>query len=488
MGPSLTTCAGYANRFAVYRLLAFLVLVVGCGQEPGPDTPALEHGLAVGDSLLALRGVTVIDGLGNPPRPDQVVVLREDRIAAVLPVADFTSSDSVRVVDLDGRFVMPGLIDMHAHVTILPLGDDGRLAGRMDRAVSEEVLRTLLGFGITTVRNPAAPTEDGVALREAVASGELLGPTIRTAGHALNRRSFGGPFVATPDAEAVRAEVRRQAAAGVDYAKVYASLPPDLIAVAVGEAHTHGLEVVGHLQRTTWTEAARLGTDHITHGAPWSAAYLPDSARVGYRGTIKDRIAWLESVDLDGPAIREMIAALADSGVTVDPTLIAYRTKLWGDDPAYLANPDSVYAPRLVRDLWRRGTFTDDWTAEDYARGQAVWPRMLALTKALYDGGVLLTAGSDLPNPWVVPGASLHGELELLHDAGISPLEVLKMATHNGAVALRLVDETGSVEAGKRADLLVLDADPSADLANTRRITWVVQGGTFYDPDVLLGR
>lgn len=464
-------------------VLALALLLLGCRSEP--PTLTLAHGLDVGDSLLVLRGVTVIDGLGSQPAPDQVVVLRGDRIEAVMAEADFAPGDSVRVVDLSGHFVMPGLIDMHAHITILPM-ENGRLAARMDRAASEEVLRTLLAFGITTVRNPAAPNEDGAALREAVASGDLLGPTIRTAGRALNaRRSGFGPFVGTPDADAVRVEVRQQASDGVDYVKVYASMPPDLIAVAIEEAHAQGIEVVGHLQRTTWTAAARLGIDHLTHGAPWSAAYLPDSVRATYRGRLKDRMTWLEHIDLDGPSIREMIAVMADSGVTLDPTLIASHTKFAGDDEGYLANPDSVYAPRLVRDLWRRGSFTDDWAPEDYARGRAAWPRMLALTKALHEGGVVLTAGSDLPNPWVVPGASLHDELILLHSADIPPLEVLKMATYNGAVSLKMEGEIGSIEAGKQADLLILTADPSRDLANSRAIVWVVRDGVFYDPDTL---
>ncbi len=464
-----------------------LLLMIGCGAESPVPTVSLAHGLAVGDSLLALRGVTVIDGLGNPPVSDQVVVLRGDRIEVVMSEAEFAPGDHVRVVHLPGRFVMPGLIDTHAHVTILPVEESGRLADRMDRAVSEAVLRTLLAFGITTVRNPAAPTEDGVALREAVASGEPLGPTIKTSGRALNARRAGfGPFAGTPDAASVRAEIRQQAEAGVDYVKVYAAMPPDLIAVAIDEAHANGLDVVGHLQRTTWTEAALLGIDHITHGAPWSGAYLSDSVRAGYRGTLKDRMTWLEHIDLEGEAIREMIAALADSGVTVDPTLIAYHTKFAGDDPAYLANPDSIYAPHLIRDLWRRGTFTDDWRPQDYARGRAAWPTVLALTKALYDGGVLLTTGSDLPNPWIVPGASLHDELLLLHSAGIPSLDVLRMATYNGAVSLGIEGEVGSVEAGKQADLVVLTADPSADLANTRAVEWVVKKGMFYAPDSLL--
>ena len=430
------------------------------------------------DDCLVLHDVTVIDGRGNSPVEHQVVVIRNGVIASIAHVDEFGDPPANQSFNVSGMYVMPGLVDMHAHVTILPMNEDGSLATRIDREASEEALQTLLDFGITTVRNPAAPSEDGVALREAVSSRATVGPHIRTAGSTLNLGSSrSGPSVSTPTESRVREEVQRQAELGVDYIKVYGSLSPELIAAAIQEAHVHGLEVIGHLQRTTWTAATELGIDHITHGAPWSADYLPNPLRSSYRGTLKDRMFWLENVDLSGPAIREMIEVMADRGVTVDPTLIAYRTKFYGDDPHYVNSPDSIYAPQLVRDIWHRGTFTSDWTAADYARGHAVWPRVLELTKAMYDGGIVLTAGSDLPNPWVIPGVSLHEELRLLHEAGIPPLEVLKIATYNGAWSLGLEERIGSVEVGKDADLIVLRADPSVDLSNTRRIEWVLVDG-----------
>ena len=455
-----------------FRSLVLAALLAGCAAEapPCPD-------------CLVLRDVTVIDGRGSAPVPHQTLLLRDGRIAAIGAVDTVAVPPEAEMLDLSGRFVMPGLIDMHAHVTILPMEAGGRLASRMDSAASAEVLRTLLAFGITTLRNPAAPAEDGVALREAVASGTLLGPTIRTAGNTLNRGgSITGPSVPTPTEAAVRAEVQRQAFLGVDYIKVYSSLPPDLVAAAIDEAHAQGLEVIGHLQRTTWTEGSSAGIDHLTHGAPWSAAYLPEASQAGYRGTLKDRLTWLERVDFDGPAMQTMLQVMVDSGVTLDPTLIASRTKFLGDDPHYLANPDSIYAPPLIRSIWQRGTFTSDWTASDYARGHAVWPRVLDLTKRFYDAGILLTAGSDLPNPGVIPGVSLHEELQLLHDAGIPSLAVLQIATYNGAVALRLDEEIGSIEVGKEADLVILAADPVADLANTRAIEAVVLDGRVFYP------
>ncbi len=144
--------------------------------------------------------------------------------------------------------------------------------------------------------------------------------------------------------------------------------------------------------------------------------------------------------------------------------------------------------PAIVREIWQRTTFTGDWTAEDYDRGRSVWPRVPELTYRLYEGGVHLTVGTDFPNPWVIPGVSFHEELELLAEAGIPTLEVLKMATYNGAVALGLEAEIGSIEVGKRADLVVLTSNPAAHLANTRAIDLVLLGGQPLKPAVLLTR
>ena len=451
-------------------VLVLAALAAGCRPAPCPG-------------CLVLHDVTVIDGLGNAPAAHRTVVVRDGRIAEVAAAEGYRPPPGADVRDLGGRFVVPGFVDTHAHVTVLPPGPDGGLADRMDREASEAVLRTLVAFGVTSVRNPAAPLEDGPALRDAVAAGDVFGPTIRTAGPLINARRPGG----TPHDEAsVRAEVRRQAAGGVDLVKVYAGLSPDLVGAAIDEAHALGLEVVGHLQRTTWGEAAALGIDHVTHGAPWSAAYLPDSLRAAYGGSMRDRIAWLEGVDLDGPEVRRTVRALAERGVTLDPTLVAFRTKFWGDAPVYLQNPDSVYAPPLVRDDWRRGTFVDDWTADDFARAKAAWPVLLGLTRRLYEAGVPLGVGSDLPNPWVVPGASFHEEMRLMHEAGIPALDVLRFATSGGAAILGL-DGTGRVAVGAEADLVVLDADPLADLANTRAIALVVLDGRPLVPADVLG-
>jgi imidazolonepropionase-like amidohydrolase len=417
--------------------------------------------------VTALRHVTVISGLGTAPQSDFDVIVDGARIAAVAPHGLIKLPAQARVMDLPGCYVIPGLIDMHAHVTFLRPSD---------RGASEQVLKTLLDFGITTVRNPSAPAREGVALREDVRAGRIIGPRIFTSGEAINIGTVGS------EAE-VRAEVARQAAAGVDFIKLYAGLPPELVRAGISEAHRRKLPVVGHLQETDWTQAAQAGIDFVTHGAPWSASLLPAALRDTYRrrisrqGAMKARIFWLEKVDLDGPQVREMIRTMAQHGVSVDPTLVAYESKFKRNSPKYAGSLDLQYASEAMRANWTDGGATADWTDADFRRMDAAWPKMLRLTRMLHHGGVMLTAGSDLPNLFVVPGVSLHQELELLVQAGLPPLEVLKIATHNAAKALGILNETGAVEAGKLADLVVLSADPLSDIRNTRKIKLVMTKG-----------
>jgi imidazolonepropionase-like amidohydrolase len=446
---------------------------------------------------LAVTGVTVIDGTGAAPLQNATVVVESGRIAAVGRSGEVAIPTGADVVDGHGRFLVPGFVDVHAHATYLEWSHDnaGRSQATYDRKISEETLRLLLAHGITTIRNPGGPTEEAVRLREDVASGRLVGPRIRTAGEPLNVAPyFDGLMRPVATVEEIRREVGKQARAGVDFIKLYAGLPAPLVRAAVAEAHAHGLRAIGHLQATSWTAAARAGIDGLCHGADWSEEELAPGRRDAYReavaarGAMKARIEWLEAVDPEGPEIRTMVEAIVAHGVAVDPTLVACETKFKGDEKAYLESPDLALAPEPMRKSFAANSFVRDWTPEDFRRGHAVWPKMLALVKRYREGGVLLTAGSDEPNAWIVPGPGFHRELALLVEAGIPALEVLSIATRNGAKALGLTGETGTISPGKRADLVFLKADPSTSIANTRTIEWVMKDGVRYEPGKLLAR
>ncbi len=470
-GRIVAAVRGNPRRVSAWAPLA--LLLAACG----PKDPARD--------ILALTNARVVDGNGGPVLDNVTVVIEDGRIALVGPAAAVTLPAGARHIDLTGQVVMPGLVDMHYHVTTGAMryrrDAAGRLDSTYDRRLAERLLKVALARGITTIRDPgASPLEAAIALREAVDSGRVLGPRIFTA----------GPIISDPrlSPEQLRQEVRAQADAGVDFIKLYSGIGPDQLRLAVEEAHTRRLPVIGHLQRTSWTEAAQAGIDFITHGGNWHEAYVLPGHRSAYEkldGTMRARISWLEWLDLEGPAVESMILALREHRVSVDPTLVAYHTKFWWRDSIYQRDSDVALVPEILENWRVIGMPTRDWTAEEFDRAQAAWPKLLALVARMQREGVHLTTGSDLASPWVIPGVALHQELALLVSAGIAPVEVLRMATRNGAEALGLLGERGTIEPGKRADLVVLEADPLRDIRNTGRIRYVVLGGRMFRPDEL---
>lgn len=462
------------------RLLRLAFICLCCLLQPGCFPGATEDADARQGVTLVLRNATLIDADGGPTRKGMSVVIRDGHVVRIEKSELLRLQPGWQVESLEGQFLLPGLIDTHAHATFLR--DPEHFAG-YDRATTERILKILLAHGITTIRNPAAPEAEAVALREDIRAGRVIGPRMLTAGRPID---WGNEH--TPE-EALTA-VDRQAAFGVDYIKVYAKTTPRLLRAFTDAAHARGLQVVGHLQATTPEQAVDAGIDAITHGATWTTALLPTARREAYRarsravGGLRARIDWLAWVDLDGPEIQGSVRAVAASRIPLDPTLIAYVTKFRGRDPRYRNSPYLGVTPDEVLKTW--DGWLDDWSASDIERGAAVWPRMLALVKRYYDAGALLTTGSDVPNPYVIPGAGLHDEMALLVEAGIPPADVLRIATRNGAESLGMLDEIGTIAVGKRADLIVLRADPIRDIANIRRISKVYLNGKAFLPARLL--
>jgi len=455
-------------------------------------------GVVEAQLTTVIREVTLIDGSGAAPLERAVLVLRGDRIVSVGVEGEVRVPAGAREVRLPGRYVVPGFIDMHAHVAMGPVLQDSSSPGgrgfRMpyDDASSREITSTLLAFGITTARNPGGPTRESVAIRDAVRLRTLDGPRIYTAGAVIDVTKWPGLTVSVSREQEVRDEVARQTAAGVDYIKLYAGLSPQLIAAGIDEAHRRGARVLAHLFATSWTDAAKAGIDGIVHIVPGNPGLLPVERRSKYLEGIRGTafmFRWFDYVNYDGPEIADMLNALVANHVTIDPTLVVFEALARGNDTAITRHPDLALAPPVLLENWRSAfTLGIGWTPEDYAMAQRVWPRVLELVRRLFRAGVLLTVGTDVPNPWIPPGSSFHRELELLVSAGIAPLEVLSMATRNGAQALGVLSDVGTITPGKRADVGVVTGDPVADIRNTRRIEWVVQDGRWRRPAELLPR
>src|SRR5918995_4068270 len=290
------------------------------------------------NEILILNGATLIDGNDGPPKSDSVIVIGDNKkIVAVTNQTNFRdnpllfksnedigSQITKRVLNVTGKNIMTGLFDMHAHVA-------GVRKNSYDLATSENMLQMLLDYGVTTVRNPGGPTNETVHLREEIINGNLRGPEMFTAGRLLNTPEYPVPFVEkqVTTEEDVREEVRNQAAAGVDYIKLYVGLKPELVKAAVDEAHRQGIKVIGHLYLTSWTEAANLGIDFLTHGAPVSPSLLPENEQSSSNGGGPfDHTLWLDLVNLNNNEIKNMIDSLIRNQIPVDPTLNVYEAIL----------------------------------------------------------------------------------------------------------------------------------------------------------------
>lgn len=400
------------------------------------------------DGVIILEGATLIDGTATLPQPNTTIVINGSRIMYVSNNTennyDLNSSAAKNVINLTGKYIIPGLFDMHAHVGNV-------LKNSYNQSESENMLRMLLAYGVTTIRNPGGPTEQSVALRKNVSEGRIGGPQIFTAGQLLNTPQMPVPFVEkqVQTDQDVRQEVRNQVAIGVDYVKLYVGLAPELVKAAINESHFNGIRVIGHLYLTSWTDAANLGIDALTHGIPVSPLLLSEANQQKFLEVGDDpfnHFLWLDLVDLNGPEIDEMMEALVSNNIPVDPTLGIYEAMI-----------------------------------KEEPHNRYLWPKVLQLTKMLYENGITILSGSDIPNFELVPGASIHHQLEILLEAGIPPLEVIKIATNNGAAALGIENDVGTVESGKQADMVILSENPLDDISNTRKIETVIVDGQFID-------
>jgi imidazolonepropionase-like amidohydrolase len=451
------------NLIIFFLTLSFLIIPASCADEE--SHPA--------DKLVIIDHVNILDGRGGPSISNARVTIHKGQIINIAQSSDNSIANG-QVIDAQGQFLLPGYIDMHAHL-LFPRCS--KVAGpiRFDRLLSERALSQQLDFGVTTIRSPANPTVEGLRLRDDLNSGKVRGPHAYASAELINDANMSD--------KQLRQTVRDALPLKPDYFKVYARLAPKQVASVINEAHHYGIPVIGHLQRTSWAQGVELGIDHLAHSVDWSSESLPVQAREAYshslkeRGGFRARIDWLEAFDPYSPAQQHLIRELAQRRISVDITLIAYEAKFSApSNRRFRDNPNLNAFPELRSDWQECDESTADWTNDDYQRWQAVRSKLFIWIKQMNDAGVLLVSGTDLTNEWIVPGDGLHQEFELLLEAGLSPNEILRMTGANAAEALHS-NEIGIVEQGRRADLVLLSADPRISISNTRSIVWVMKGG-----------
>jgi hypothetical protein len=469
----------------------YLVLpTVGC---------VLAGSLAVGGSAqttptLAITNVTVIDGTNARPSVASVIV-REGLVRRVTTAAP---PDGSTVVDGTGKFLIPGLWDMHVH-----------LATRPEPELAEQtMLPMFLSHGIVGVRDMGGPLERVLALRDRVERGELNGPRIITPGPFIDGAGEAGPmFRRTSTAVAASMHVDELAAAGVDFIKVQAALDPAIHAAVIGAARRRGLQVSGHVPISMTAEGVVLaGQRSIEHVSP---ALVGDGmllfALSSRSAELLAELRAIEAARAETPAaaiatreaaLRRLLVSTYDpararalgrqlhgKSVWIVPTLVwsrSLRPTAQTEDGTSL--PWEL-VPQGTKDRWlaRRAQYLAAATDQDFAAAAAIAAVASRAVADLHAAGAAVLAGTDTFDAFVLPGASLHEELRLLVIAGFTPLQALQAATRDAAEFRGAARTEGTIALGRRADLVLLSADPLQNIANIARVekVWIAGREAF---------
>jgi Amidohydrolase family len=458
-----------------------LLLLLACSQAQSPT--------------VAIRGVTIVDVRDGSLHPEHTVLVAGDRIAAVGLATEVTVPDGAETLEAAGRYLIPGLWDMHVHsVANVAVDQSDEMI-----AAQEWHFPLFLAHGVTGVRNMNDGTADvtlelSKSVRRRLAEGDLRGPPrFLSAGPSLDGDPpLGSNPVLVRTAVEARAVVDQLASNGADLVKVYENLSREAYFAIVNEARRRRIPVDGHVPfRVTPEEVAEAGQRTAEHPEALAAGCstiaaaertrfakvladydsLPESEK--FLAMFRHTRALYDSRDPAGCA--SAIEAYRRHGVAVTADLVVYH---------HVVNVEQVIADtsrmRLVPEQIRRNW--EKWLDSDEAREfqsilRPIIPLELENVRLLKEGGVVLLAATDVGVPLQVPGISLHVELGRLIEAGLTPLEALQSATLNPARVLEMADSLGTVEAGKLADLVLLDANPLEDIRNTQKILAVVADG-----------
>jgi imidazolonepropionase-like amidohydrolase len=468
--------------------LFLLALYAAAAAAQGPTTLSKEvrELVSVDAPVVVLRHVRVIDGTGAPPREDQSVVISAGKIAAIGPSATTSSPSGAREIDLADHTVIPGLVGMHDHLFYpAPSSSAPAIGGTI--ALYHEMgfsfPRLYLAGGVTTIRTTGSiePQTD-LELAKAVDAGTIGGPKIHvTAPYLEGVGSYTPQMHELFGPEDARRAVEFWAQEGATSFKAYMHITRAELAAAVKAAHARKLKVTGHLCSIGFREAAALGIDDLEHGlmvdTEFVAGKKPDECPSN-----KERLESLAALDLQGGPAREMIRDLVSRHVAVTSTLPVFETFV----------PRRPPLPQRVLEALAPESRTDYLTARVRTERPdnlyaGLLQKEMQFERAFAAAGGLLLAGED-PTGYggVLAGFGDQREVELLVEAGFTPVEAIHIATENGARYLGEAERIGTLAAGKQADLVVIDGDPSKSIADIEKVKIVFREGIGYDPDKLI--
>ena len=462
----VTSCATSALATA----LALIVPGVGGAQDPSPF-------VTTNAPVIALVNARVIDGTGAPARAGQTLVIARGMIRAVGDSASVAIPAGAQVLDLSGRSVMPGLVMVHEHM-FYPSG-----GGSIYNEQGFSFPRLYLAGGVTTARtggNMAGYAD--LELKRAIDEGRAVGPSLDVTAPYLNGpglpiyqvHALSGPHDA-------RQMVAHWADRGATSFKAYMQIRRAELKAVIAEAHRRKLKVTGHLCSITFREAARMGIDNLEHGLVTASDFVRDKQADSCPAGVSASIA---ALDVASAPVQSLIRELVARRVAVTSTLTVFETFTPGRPLAPQGALDAMLPESRAQYTRRHAAIA----AQSGSLWTSLFPNEMKFERDFFRAGGLLLAGTD-PTGYggVVAGYANHRQLELLVEAGLTPLEAIMVGTLNGARYLGRDRLVGSIAVGKRADLVVVRGDPSSRIADVRQVETVFKGGVGYDSAKLFG-
>jgi imidazolonepropionase-like amidohydrolase len=431
------------------------------------------------DRPVVFADISVIDATGSPARPHRTVTVRDGKIADIEEYRPGGAPKTAEVIDGSGKFLIPGLWDMHVHW------------------YDERFLPLFLANGVTGVRQMWG-MDVHQRWRRRMQEGSLVGPReIIASGIIDGPKPVWPNSIAVKDAAEGEAAVRNSRRNGADFIKVYSLLPRDAYFAIAAASKREGIPFAGHVTfAVSLSEASDAGQKSIEHlsGVLLAASSREDEFRkelveamardnpFAATGAIGQRRARELRESYDPAKAAALYRRLARNHTWQAPTLTVLRAMANLDDPTFIDDPRLKYVPASMRQMWdpRSDFRLKQRTKEDWNQARQTYDLYVKVVGEMRREGVQILAGTDVLNPFCFPGFSLHDELALLNGAGLTPMEAIQAATRGAADYLGILDSSGTVQKGKTADLVVLDANPLDDIRDTRKIAGVMLGGRYF--------
>ena len=482
-GPKKDTSGGvaHAKRTASLCISLLLSLTSSAQQKPSPLSPYVKEGAPV----LVLEHVRLIDGTGSAPKEDMRIDIAGGKITAVQPASAHSPYPAnAKVLDMTGKTVIPGLVGMHEHL-FYPTPQQPQGGAAYYGEAPDSAPRLYLAGGVTTARTAGSvdPYTD-LELKRKIDAGLLPGPKLDVTGPYLEGKgNFMLQMHALADAEDAARTVDYWAAEGATSFKAYNYLTAAELKAAIDHAHAHGLKITGHLCSVGFRQAAALGIDNLEHGLAVDTEFFPGKKPDECPGLLEN-VAYLEkSVEVQGPEVRETIRDLVAHHVAITSTLAVFET-LGSNRPPMERESRALntLSPQAAKEYLAGRS----QVAEQDVAGPMLGKEMNFEREFVAAGGLLM-AGCD-PSGYggVVPGFGDQRNIELLVEAGFSPVEAIRIATLNGAIYMGRDGSIGSIAPGKSADLVVLGGNPVEKIENMEKVELVFKDGVGFDPAKLI--